>query len=166
MHLTFLSNWFCPNTFRTDNMHITSQIIEQSMYHSMMCNQMTVQLLCVDASIESLKSAFSSPWLFPWSTTFYFKMITPKKGILHKILLSKRKLYKIKLYLSLCIAENNSLSDGKSIIKVSQSLKFPFFFFHGNKKLLDALSPQKHNKRRSSHQIPALHPLQVYIKLT
>jgi hypothetical protein len=93
-------------------------------------------------------------------------MITPKEGILHKILLSKRKLYKIKLYLPLCIAENNSLSDGKSIIKVSQSLKFPFFFFHGNKKLLDALSPQKHNKRRSSHQIPALHPLQVYIKLT
>jgi len=42
-------------------------------------------------------------------------------------------------YLSFSIAENDSLGDGQCIIKITQSIKFPFLFLNSNKELFDAL---------------------------
>jgi hypothetical protein len=42
-------------------------------------------------------------------------------------------------YLSLSIAENNSLGDGQRIIKITQRIKLPFLFLNSNEELFDTL---------------------------
>lgn len=45
-------------------------------------------------------------------------------------------------YLALGIAKYHCLCDGQSVIQVTQCVKFPFFSFHSNKELLNALQCQ------------------------
>ena len=45
-------------------------------------------------------------------------------------------------HLSSCVAENDSLCDGKRIIQVTQSVKLPFLLLHSNKELLDSFQSQ------------------------
>jgi len=40
-------------------------------------------------------------------------------------------------HFTFAIAENDGLSDGQSIIKITEGIKFPFFFFNSHKKLFD-----------------------------
>lgn len=44
-----------------------------------------------------------------------------------------------KQYLPLCVTKNNSLGDGKGIIKITQSIKLPLLPFYCNEELLDTL---------------------------
>jgi hypothetical protein len=50
-------------------------------------------------------------------------------------------------YLSLSIAENNSLGDGECIIKITKSIKLPFLFLNSNKELFDTLQTRHYYKR-------------------
>lgn len=45
-------------------------------------------------------------------------------------------------YLTLSVAENNSLGDCKGVVEVAQRIKFPLFALDGNKELLDSLQCQ------------------------
>lgn len=48
--------------------------------------------------------------------------------------------------LPLCVAEDDSLGDGESVIKITQCVKLPFFTFNRHKKLLDTLFNSGHRK--------------------
>jgi hypothetical protein len=45
-------------------------------------------------------------------------------------------------YLASSIAEDNSLRDGESIVKIAEGVKFPILLFNSNKKLFDPLQSQ------------------------
>lgn len=55
------------------------------------------------------------------------------------------------IYLSSGIAEEDGLSNGKSIVEIDQSIEFPFLTINGNEELLD-----------SSTQILNKHKLVIY----
>ena len=44
--------------------------------------------------------------------------------------------------LSFCVAENDSLCDGKGVIQITEGVKLPFFTFHSHKELFDAFQCQ------------------------
>ena len=46
------------------------------------------------------------------------------------------------LNLSLCVAEDDRLSDGQSVVEVTESVKLPLLLLYGHKELLDALKGQ------------------------
>lgn len=45
-------------------------------------------------------------------------------------------------HLSSCIAEDDSLSDGKRVIQIAEGVEFPILLLHGHEELLDAFQRQ------------------------
>ena len=46
------------------------------------------------------------------------------------------------LHLSLCVAEDDRLSDGQGVVEVTERVKLPLLLLYGNEELLDALKGQ------------------------
>ena len=45
-------------------------------------------------------------------------------------------------HLSLCVAEDDRLSDGQCVVEITESVKLPLFFLDGHEELFDAFESQ------------------------
>mmetsp|Transcript_8644 Transcript_8644/g.17906 ORF Transcript_8644/g.17906 Transcript_8644/m.17906 type:complete len:289 (-) Transcript_8644:672-1538(-) len=66
------------------------------------------------------------------------------------------------VHLSLCVAENDSLCDGESIVQIAQSIELPLFTLHCHEELTDSLESQLITLHQDPHGV--CHELRGHLK--